>query len=162
MTSQVLLDWLAKNKEWVFSGWGYGVITLTGGGVIVFVRWLLRRESPSEELARAELQRLRSAGVPFFSWRGGSTDHFSRTCKLENLGGTANSLTVHTAAPLNLSITPADKFLPNQQGFVRIAAKSGRIIYPFEFEVCYATDYGETKPERFRLEAPDSEPKRVR
>lgn len=152
-----MLDWLDQNKQWVLSGVGVAGVA----AVIALFRWLLRRRPPTEDLARAELQQRHQASSPLFRWRDGSTDHVTRTCNFENLGGTVSLLTVHTAAPLDISISPADRLQAEHLGFVRFAARGGRIAYPFEFEIRYTTTLEEHRTERFRVEAYNREPARI-
>ncbi|MGD0258727.1 MAG: hypothetical protein ABSD29_02760 [Verrucomicrobiota bacterium] len=152
-----MLDWLNQNKQWVLSGVGIAIVT----AVIALLRWLLRRRPPTEVLASIELQQRRQASNPQFHWRDGSSDYATRTCNFENLGGIVSSLTVHTGAPLDISIIPADRLQANHLGSVRFAARAGRIAYPFEFEIRYTTTLEERRTERFRVEACSREPARI-
>ena len=148
------LETLGNNKEWVFSGIGVAIIS----ALIALVVKMFRRPSTAERLAQIEIERRQIESFPMFRWGGGSTDHTSRTCQFENLGGTASQLGVRTASPLAASINPSDRLPTNGRGFVRFVSANGRIVYPFEFEVRYSTALGATKAETFRLEAVDREP----
>jgi hypothetical protein len=148
------MEWLLKNKEWVFSGVGVFVVGLA----IAALAHFFRRRTPSERLAASQIRQQQHASRARFRWSDGSTDHVSMTYNFFNEGGPVSSVSIRTEPPIQSQISPSTHILQHGRGFVRFASSQPRLPFPIEFQILYTTQLGERLMSAFVLADADREP----
>lgn len=154
-----VLRWLQENRQWVFSGIGVAI----GGAVIaVIVRAIRRPKSPTDNLARADLQQRQHASRPVFSWGHSNTPDFvTLTCEFRNEGGPVSQLAVESTAAVSAAITPHDALPSHRDGFVRLSSRAGRLPLPVQFQIHYTTSLNQRERQVFRLQSFETQPEVV-
>jgi len=153
------LHWLQENRQWVFSGVGVAVC----GAIITFiVRAIRRPKSPTDDLARAELQQRQRTSRPVFIWGHSNTPDFvTLTWQFRNEGGAVSQLTVESADVVSATITPHDALPSRQEGFVRLSARAGRMQFPIQFAIHYTTSLNQQERQVFRVGSLETQPETV-
>lgn len=154
-----VLHWIQENRQWVFSGIGVAV----GGAVIAFiVRAIRRPKSPTENLARAELQQRQHASRPVFIWGHSNTPDFvTFTWQFRNEGGAVSRLTVESVHAVTATITPHDALPSSHEGFVRLSSRAGTFQFPIEFTIHYNTALNQRERQLFRVRSLETQPETV-
>ncbi len=154
-----VLHWIQENKQWVFGGVGVAI----GSAIIAFiVHAIRRRRSPTEGLARAELQQRQHASRPVYSWGHSNTPDFvTLTCQFRNEGGPVSQLSVESTAAVAAEVTPHDALPSHHDGFVRLSSRAGRLPLPIQFQIHYTTSLNQRERQAFRLQSFETQPEQV-
>ena len=152
-----MLDWLHNNKTLAFFG-GVAVVM----AIAAAIRWLMRRKSPTDKPAEAELQIHGEESQPQFSWTHRATDPSGAiTRRFRNQGGSVSHVVAQTSAPVKVEWHPKDSLAANGEGWVRFTPRVNGVPLPLTWEIHYHTALGQAESQVFRVTSVGEQPERL-